>query len=466
MQLVFSSLYFLTLFLPLNLALYYTLKSRTMRNWLLILSSLFFYAWGEPVWVTLLVFSTLFDYFNAGVAGRHRGSWKGKAAVALSVAGNLLILGFFKYSGFIAGNLNGLLGTNLQATAFGLPIGISFYTFQTISYVVDVYRGEVEAQRSFFKLLLFVSLFHQLVAGPIVRYREIAGAIDHRVETPAQFNSGVSRFIMGLGKKVLLANTAGQLCENFLGTDYTRLPVTGAWLGIALFALQIYFDFSGYSDMAIGLGKMFGFTYKENFNYPYISRSATEFWRRWHISLGSFFRDYVYIPLGGNRKRHLANLFVVWVLTGLWHGASWNFVLWGLYYFLLILLEKTFLLRVFEKLPALLSRLYLWAAVLVGWVFFYHLNLDEALQFLAVMLGIKACAFTGPEVAIHFLNNALFLVIAVLGCTPAANYLVERCGGSPALSRALRPLANIIVLLLSIIFLVGQSYNPFLYFRF
>ena len=463
---VFSSLYFLTLFLPLNLILYYTLKSRSLRNWLLIVSSLFFYAWGEPVWVTLLVFSTLFDYFNAGVAGRHRGSWKGKAAVALSVAGNLLILGFFKYSGFIAGNLNSLLGINLQTTAFGLPIGISFYTFQTISYVVDVYRGEVEAQRSFFKLLLFVSLFHQLVAGPIVRYREIAGAIEHRVETPAQFNSGVSRFIMGLGKKVLLANTAGRLCENFLGTDYTRLPVAGAWLGIALFALQIYFDFSGYSDMAIGLGKMFGFTYKENFNYPYISRSATEFWRRWHISLGSFFRDYVYIPLGGNRKRHLANLLVVWALTGLWHGASWNFVIWGLYYFVLIFAEKTLLLGVFKKAPALLSRLYLWGAVLVGWVFFYHLDLGEALHFLGIMFGVKACAFTSPEVAIHFLNNALFLVIAVLGCTPAANYVLRRLRDTVAVNRVLLPLANIVVLVLSIIFLVGQSYNPFLYFRF
>jgi alginate O-acetyltransferase complex protein AlgI len=472
--LVFSSLFFLCVFLPLNLALYYVIKNRTYRNWLLIITSLVFYAWGEPVWITLLVFSTLFDYYNALVAGRNRGNWKSKAAVVVSVTGNLLLLGFFKYSGFIVENLNGLLGTDLQITAFGLPIGISFYTFQTISYVVDVYRGEIEAQQSFSKLLLFVSLFHQLVAGPIVRYQDIAGEIEHRVETLEQFNYGVSRFIMGLGKKVLIANTAGKICESFLGTDYSRLPVTGAWLGIFLFALQIYFDFSGYSDMAIGLGKMFGFTYKENFNYPYISRSATEFWRRWHISLGSFFRDYVYIPLGGNRRHYIRNLFVVWSLTGLWHGASWNFVVWGLYYFALIFIEKIFLLRVFEKLPAIVSRLYLWMAVLVGWVFFYHLDLGQALEFLGIMFGVKAAAFSGPEVTIQFLNSAVFLFIAAVACTPVMKHLGDRVEellpGKPegifVVDKVLKPLANMVVFVLSIIFLVGQSYNPFLYFRF
>jgi len=471
---VFSSLFFLCVFLPLNLILYYVIKNRTHRNWLLIITSLLFYAWGEPVWVMLLIFSTLFDYYNALIAGRNRGNWKGKAALVISVAGNLIILGFFKYSGFIVDNLNSLLGTELQIASFGLPIGISFYTFQTISYVVDVYRGETDAQPSFFKLLLFVSLFHQLVAGPIVRYKDIAGEIEHRVETPEQFNYGVSRFIMGLGKKVLIANTAGQICENFLGTDYSRLPVTGAWLGILLFALQIYFDFSGYSDMAIGLGKMFGFTYKENFNYPYISRSASEFWRRWHISLGSFFRDYLYIPLGGGKRHQVRNLFVVWALTGLWHGASWNFVIWGLYYFVLILLENKFLLRLFEKLPAIFSRVYLWTAVLVGWVFFYHLDLGEALQLLGIMFGVNAAAFTGPEVAIHFLNNALFLLVAAAGCTPLIKEMGSRLKGHipgktsriSVIGKVIMPLANIVVLVLSLIFLVGQTYNPFLYFRF
>jgi len=449
-------------------------KNRTFRNWLLVITSLIFYAWGEPVWVALLVFSTLFDYFNALVVGRNRGNWKGRAALAVSVAVNLIILGFFKYAGFIADNLNSLLGTELHIASFGLPIGISFYIFQTISYVVDVYRGETEAQPSFLKLLLFVSLFHQLVAGPIVRYKDIAAEIEHRVETLKQFHDGVSRFIMGLGKKVLIANTAGKIGESFLGVDYTRLPVTGAWLGIFLFALQIYFDFSGYSDMAIGLGKMFGFTYKENFNYPYISRSATEFWRRWHISLGSFFRDYVYIPLGGNRRHYIGNLFVVWSLTGLWHGASWNFVLWGLYYFVLIVLEKKFLLRLFAKLPAIVSRLYLWTAVLAGWVFFYHVDLGEALEFFGIMFGVKASAFSGPEVAIHFWNNALFLLVAAVGCTPVLKYLGGRVKGlfpgkpegMMVVHKVLQPLANMAILVLSIIFLVGQSYNPFLYFRF
>ncbi len=471
---VFSSLFFLCVFLPLSLALYYAIKNRTYRNWLLIITSLIFYAWGEPVWIALLIFSTLFDYFNALLAGRNRGNWKGKAAVALSVTGNLLILGFFKYSGFLLDSLNALLGTSLQITAYGLPIGISFYTFQTISYVVDVYRGETEAQRSFFKLLLFVSLFHQLVAGPIVRYKDIAGEIEHRVESREQFNYGVTRFIMGLGKKVLIANTAGKICENFMGVNYARLPVTGAWLGIFLFTLQIYFDFSGYSDMAVGLGRMFGFTYKENFNYPYIARSASEFWRRWHISLGSFFRDYLYIPLGGNKRHYIRNLLVVWSLTGLWHGASWNFVVWGLYYFLLIFLEKRFLLRLFEKLPAVVSRIYLWTAVMVGWVFFYHLNLGQALEFLGVMFGIKASTLSGPEVTIHFLNNALFLFIAALCCTPFAKYLAAgankllpgKTTTGFAVGKIAVPLANMVVFVLSIIFLVGQSYNPFLYFRF
>ena len=471
---VFSSLYFICLFLPLNLVLYYGIRNRSYRNWLLIITSLIFYAWGEPVWVLLLIFSTLFDYFNALVVGRNRDRWLGKAALVLSITGNLLILGFFKYSGFLLNNLNLLLGIGLQTTTFGLPIGISFYTFQTISYVVDVYRGEIEPQRSFPRLLLFVSLFHQLVAGPIVRYKEIAGEIDHRIESWEQFNYGVGRFIIGLGKKVLLANTAGEIAVAFLGIDYAQLPVTGAWLGIFLFALQIYFDFSGYSDMAIGLGKMFGFTYRENFNYPYVARSATEFWRRWHISLGSFFRDYLYIPLGGNRRHHLRNLLVVWGLTGLWHGASWNFVLWGLYYFILIFMEKRFLLSFFEKLPVIISRLYLGVAVLVGWVLFYHLDLGKALEFLGVMFGVRAYAFSSPEVALHFMDNALFLVIATIGCTPLIRHWVKRLGeiksgeevANLKIVRILSPLVYMALFVLSIIFLVGQSYNPFLYFRF
>jgi alginate O-acetyltransferase complex protein AlgI len=463
----------LCIFLPVNLFLYFIIKNRTWRNWILILSSLFFYAWGEPVWITAMIFSGVFDYFNGLMVEKYHGTKKAKFFVALSITGNLLLLGAFKYSGFFVENINALLDINLNVPRFSLPIGISFYTFQTISYVVDVYRGEVKAQRSPFKFMLFVSLFHQLVAGPIVRYSDIAAEIEHREVTATGFSEGVNRFIIGLGKKVLIANTAGELALSFLGTDYEKLPVAGAWLGILLYAFQIYFDFSGYSDMAIGLGRMYGFTYKENFNYPYISKSATEFWRRWHISLGSFFRDYLYIPLGGNRRNHARNLLVVWFLTGLWHGASWNFIIWGLYYFVFVFAEKLFLKKLLDRIPAFFSRIYLLLIVLVGWVFFYHIDMGEGLRFLGVMFG-RAYAFTNSEVSILFRGNALFLVLAVIASTPLAKRLFEAVKtyflGNRArvvfMDRVFKPVINIFILVLSLAFLVGQSYNPFLYFRF
>ena len=302
---VFSSLIFLYFFLPLNLILYFSIKNHSYRNAILIISSLIFYAWGEPVWIILLIVSASVDYFNGRVIENNRGTWKAKAALISSLVINLSFLATFKYSGFIIDNFNQLLGLNLPQVNFHLPIGISFYTFQTISYVIDVYRNEVKAQKSYFDFLLFVSLFHQLVAGPIVRYKDIASEIERRVITWSDFSQGINRFAIGLGKKAIIANTAGALSDSFLKGDLHQLSTLGAWYGIGLFAFQIYFDFSGYSDMAIGLGRMFGFHYLENFNYPYISRTATDFWRRWHISLGSFFRDYVYIPLGGNKKQHL-----------------------------------------------------------------------------------------------------------------------------------------------------------------
>lgn len=470
---VFSSLVFLCIFLPINLFLYFIIKNRTWRNGILIVSSLFFYAWGEPIWITAMIFSGMFDYFNGLMVEKYHGTKKAKAFVALSVTGNLLLLGAFKYSGFFVENINALLGLSLPVPHISLPIGISFYTFQTISYVVDVYRGEVKAQQSPFKLLLFVSLFHQLVAGPIVRYKDIAAEIEHREITVAGFSEGVNRFIIGLGKKVLIANTAGELSLNFLGTDYGKLPVAGAWLGIALYAIQIYFDFSGYSDMAIGLGRMFGFTYKENFNYPYISKSATEFWRRWHISLGTFFRDYLYIPLGGNRRHQVRNLLIVWFLTGFWHGASWNFIIWGLYYFVFVFVEKLFLNKVLERIPAIFSRIYLLLVVLIGWVFFWHTDLGECFRFIGVMFG-NAYAFTNSEVSLLFRSNALFLVIAVIASTPLAKKLFEAMKAYfednrervAFMDRVFKPVINIFILVLSLAFLVGQSYNPFLYFRF
>jgi alginate O-acetyltransferase complex protein AlgI len=471
---VFSSLLFLCVFLPINLILYYSINNDTCKNWVLIITSLIFYAWGEPVWITVLIFTAIFDYVNGLLAQKYRGCWKGKWVVALSVTGNLLILGFFKYFGFIAENLNGLLGSNIPVTSFSLPIGISFYTFQSISYVVDVYRGEVAAQKSPFKFLLFVSLFHHLVAGPIIRYKDIVQNIENRVLTIEAFNTGVSRFIVGLGKKVIIANQAGEFAKTFLDTDYMRLPVLGAWLGILLFAIQIYFDFSGYSDMAIGLGKMYGFNYKENFNYPYAAKSATEFWRRWHMSLTSFFRDYVYIPLGGNRKHHLRNMLVVWFLTGFWHGASWNFIVWGLYFFVLLVLEKYVLFKFEKRIPQILWRCYFLVIILVGWVFFYHSNLREAVQFIGIMFGINAPSWSSPEVAICMRNYALFILIALIGSTPIVKKLFERLKktllekqiGIYTADQLIKSAVNIAIFIGSIIMLVGQSYNPFLYYKF
>lgn len=459
---VFSSLFFLCIFLPVSLGLYYLIKNRTYRNLILILTSLFFYAWGEPVWISILIVSTLINWFLALKISENKNNWKGKAALTLSVAENLLILVFFKYSGFIAENINLVIGSNIGLGSVGLPIGISFFTFKIISYTADVYMGEVNAQKSPFKLLLYVSLFHQIMAGPIVRYKDMEEAIDNRVETVELFNDGVNRFIIGLGKKVLLSNTAAKVAVNFLGTDYTRLSVLGAWFGVILFALQLYFDFSGYSDMAIGLGKMFGFTYKENFNYPYISRTATEFWRRWHISLGSFFKDYVYIPLGGNRRFRIRNLFIVWLLTGLWHGASWNFIIWGLYFFVLICVEKLFFKKPLEMIPGIFSRIYLWVAVLVGWVFFYHTDLSQAFTFLGIMFGAKNTPFSSPEVSIHFWNNAVLLLIALIGCTPVFKGLNQKF----KFGAFAKPVFNTMVLILSLIFLAGQTYSPFMYFKF
>ncbi len=454
--------------------LYFLIDNKAYRNAILIVMSLFFYAWGEPVWVTILIFSAVVDYFHGLIAEKYRGSWQSKAALASSLIINLSLLGFFKYSGFVFGNINSLFNISIPISKYHLPVGISFYTFQTISYVFDVYRGEVEAQKSPFKLLLFVSLFHQLVAGPIVRYKDIAAEIEHRIITLGGFNEGIKRFIVGLGKKVIIANTAGELAEIFLEGEISGLPVLGAWFGIALFAFQIYFDFSGYSDMAIGLGKMFGFNYRENFNYPYISRSATEFWRRWHISLGSFFRDYLYIPLGGNKKHYARNIFIVWFLTGFWHGAGWNFIVWGLYFGLLIFLEKKLLAKVLEVLPGFVSHAYLIIVALTGWVFFYFTDLSRGIEFLGRMYGFGRVAITNSELHIYAMNNAVFLVIAIIACLPAAGlirkyivFLADKSRTAAYITQEIAPFAvNAIILASSIILLVGKTYNPFLYFRF
>ncbi len=470
---VFSSLIFLYAFLPACLVIYYVWSNRTWQNWVLIVFSLIFYAWGEPVWVSLLILSSFVDYLNGLWIARVRGRPAAKLAVVCTLVFNLGVLAVFKYQGFIIENINFLTGLHIPIPEHHLPIGISFYTFQTISYVIDVYRDEVPAQRDFSKFLLFVSLFHQLVAGPIVRYKDIAHEIEHRVFQWVDFSYGVTRFAVGLAKKVVLANPAGEVASSFLDANPDRLSVLGSWWGILFYTFQIYFDFSGYSDMAIGLGKMFGFTYKENFNYPYAAHSATEFWRRWHISLSSFFRDYLYIPLGGSRTRPFVSLMAVWFLTGLWHGASWNFVVWGLFYGVLILLERGFQRWTGRDIPRWIGHPYLILMTLVGWTFFYFTNLGRAFAHLGRMFGVSGAALSDPAVELSFHGNVFLLLVLVIASMPVLPALLRFLEQRDVLRRAflpaipaVLPVVNVALVAFASILLVGRSYNPFLYFRF
>ena len=468
---VFANLLFLYLFLPLNLLLYFLSGSLAWRNFVLVAFSFVFYAWGEPVWVVLLITSAGFDYMNGRLIETYRGRWPAKAALGLSLVMNLGLLCTFKYSGFLVENLNQLLGLGLPVPSFALPIGISFYTFQTLSYVVDVYRGDTQAQKNPAYYLLYLSMYHQLVAGPVVRYADVAREIGSRTQDAASFSEGLTRLLFGLTKKVLVANTAGSLATQFLDGSMAQLSVGGAWFGAVLYTLQIYYDFSGYSDMAIGLGRMFGFHYRENFNYPYISRSATEFWRRWHISLSSFFRDYVYIPLGGNRKLPYRNLLVVWFLTGLWHGASWNFILWGLYWGAFIALERLFLRRVLDRLPRLVGHLYLLVLAVTGWMLFYFTDLTKLGSFLQVLFGAAGAPLWDSRTEITLLNNLFWLLLAVVFCAPVVRsvkrFAAQRLsGGKLGVSLVAQTALNLGLLILCTAQLVGQSYNPFLYYRF
>ena len=460
---VFSSLVFLYQFLPLNLLLYFAWKNETSRNVLLTVLSLMFYAWGEPVWITLLVYSATFDYFAARLIERSRGTRGATFALAASVTSNVALLAVFKYSGFVVETLNRAAGTHFVPPSFSLPIGISFYTFQTISYVVDVYRGNVRAQCSWIKFMMFVSLFHQLVAGPIVRYIHIANEIEHRLHLPGDFSRGVTRMCMGLFKKVCIANVAGELVHKYMDGNLGALSVGESWLGLIAYTLQIYFDFSGYSDMAIGLGLMFGFHYHENFDHPYVARSVIDFWRRWHISLSTFFRDYVYIPLGG--KDRFRNLFIVWALTGLWHGASWNFVLWGVYYGLFIAVERLVLRRVLDALPRIFQHAYLLFVVVLGWALFYFTDLARLRTYLGVMFG---CApLIGADLVEVLREHVFWFALAIVLCVPM-HRVVKRWvdDDAPAWIGAARVAVNVGILLVATSMLVGKSYNPFLYFRF
>lgn len=465
---VFSNTLFIYLFLPLNLLFYYGVKGRINKNLILVIFSLIFYAWGEPLWIILLIFSALIDYIHGLIIEKYRGQKLDKIALISSLMLNLGLLIIFKYSPFIYENINMIFNLSLEIPKISLPIGISFYTFQTISYTVDVYKGEVKAQKSFIKFLMYVSLYPQLVAGPIVRYTDVAQEIEHRKSSINDISEGINRFIVGLGKKVLIANTAGVFINNYMNSNLQSLSILEAWFGILMFTIQIYFDFSGYSDMAIGLGKMFGFTYIENFNYPYISKSATEFWRRWHISLGSFFRDYVYIPLGGNRKHMVFNLIIVWFLTGIWHGASWNFIIWGLYFGALIYIEKKFLLKLFNKIPRIFSHIYLLLVVIIGWTLFYFTDISIAFEYLKILFGFTSNGLSTVEFSLVITNNVYWIIVSIILCTPIVKHIKNTVNKSYKRHyvEVMQIIFNVIILITSTSAIIGESYNPFLYFRF
>lgn len=465
---VFSSILFLFYFLPITLILYFIIPKIPWKNLVIFVTSLLFYAWGEPVYVVIMLFSTFFDYVNGLLLEKYEGNQKARKRVLLvSVLINLGILGFFKYTDFIIGNINALTGLGIPLLHLALPIGISFYTFQTMSYTIDVYRGDAPVQHSVIAFGSYVALFPQLIAGPIVRYNTIAEQLQGRKESTDKFSEGLIRFIAGLGKKVLLANNIGYVWDTVNAMGLGEVSVLTAWLGIIAYTFQIYFDFSGYSDMAIGLGKMFGFDFLENFNYPYVSRSVTEFWRRWHMSLGTWFREYVYIPLGGNRKgmaRMYFNTFVVWMATGLWHGASWNFVLWGLYYGILLVIEKTFLLKVLDKLPGFIANVYTMFLVIIGWALFAMEDLNRCLSYIGLMFGQGAAALYDQQGLYLLLSNLPILIVLIIASTPWPRLLMRKMTDKRLY--ILRPVLGIVLFLVCTAYLVDSTYNPFLYFRF
>ncbi len=493
---VFSSLVFMYVFFAVALVAYFWSKDIKIRNIILCALSVFFYAWGEPLWVILLIVGCAIDFvlgLNIEKQLRKGNKQTAKLLMILSVIENIAVIGVFKYSGFLVSNINGIFRAAIPVPSFTLPIGISFFTFQKLSYSIDVYRGEVKAQRSFVNFLLYISMFFQLIAGPIVRYSWIESEIEKRSINVHEFSKGIKRFCFGLGKKVLLANAAGVFVDKIMKVaDPAKELTTGeAWLGVFMFALQIYYDFSGYSDMAIGLGRMFGFHFPENFKYPYAASTITEFWRRWHISLSSFFKDYVYIPLGGNRKHMLFNIFVVWALTGLWHGASWNFVLWGLFYGVLLVIEKYFVLkplanakknikRMFKKTTAMIINACIFIVqkaifiyiTLMGWTLFYFENTSSLGAYLKVLYGGGAEKSTiNADIMLN--NNLWWFIVAIVMTQPVlkiTKYIALRAqrkyGALIYTNDIVSSALSILLLVISTIMLVGNSFNPFLYFNF
>ncbi len=470
---VFSSITFLTLFLPCVLILYFLRSSLRWRNGVLLAASLLFYAWGEPVWILCMIASVVINYVCAIAIEKAPTLLARRTALVIGVIASLAALFYFKYAAFLLNSLTGLVGVQVKLPVLELPVGISFYTFQVLTYTVDVYRKKSPIQWNLAKLMLYISCFPQLIAGPIVQYTDVAKMLDERTSTLDSFTTGMKRFVVGLSKKVLIANTCGLILEKLpLVTADTSTSVLCAWYAAGLYALQLYFDFSGYSDMAIGIGRIFGFTFKENFNYPYISKSASEFWRRWHISLGAFFRDYVYIPLGGNRKgsvRTILNLLIVWMLTGFWHGASWNFVLWGLYYGILLILERFVMKKWLDQLPGPVAVAYSLVVVLVGWMIFYYTDLGCVGNHIGAMFGIGATGLTDAVTLAVIKKYTVLPLIAAIAATPVVPWLAGKIQPDSRLQGAVDLGTTFVLtglLVLSVIFIVGQSYNPFIYFRF
>ena len=462
---LFTSISFLYYFLPIVIILYFIVPKK-FKNFILFLSSIFFYFCGEPIYTFLMIGEIFIAYVGARYLEKHR-----KKSILVSLlAIHIGALGLFKYSDFIINNINQIFGSKIPLLKLALPIGISFYTFQIISYVVDVYRGKVKAQKSFLKLATYVSLFPQLIAGPIVRYETIEKELDSRTSNFENFAYGVRRFVIGLGKKVLIANMLGELCDVFSTTN--EKSILFYWIFAISYSLQIYFDFSAYSDMAIGLGRMFGFHFLENFNYPYISKSITEFWRRWHMSLSSWFRDYVYIPLGGNRKGTIIlvrNIFIVWALTGIWHGANWTFVIWGLMFGIMLIIEKLFLAKHLEKMPSILQRIYVLFTVMISFIIFNANSIGEAWNNIIGLFGANGESLINASTVYYLKSYLVVLVIAIIGSTPLLKNIIEKLKtktNANKIINLLEPIAMASILIIVTAYFVDNSYNPFLYFRF
>lgn len=467
---LFSSIVFLFSFLPAVMILYYLLPVR-FRNVILLLASLVFYAWGEPVYLFLMLLSILFNYFSGlDIARNLQDKRAAKRSLVFNLIINLAVLGFFKYEGFVLDTLNGILPVHISYHALPLPIGISFYTFQILSYIIDVYRGNVKVQTNLPNFALYVTMFPQLIAGPIVQYADVDEQLASREVSRTKFGEGSMYFIRGLAKKVLLANTSGMIFTEVSGLAKGNIAVMTAWLGAFAYMFQIYFDFSGYSGMAIGLGKMLGFEFNMNFNYPYVSKSITEFWRRWHISLSSWFRDYVYIPLGGNRVskiKHIRNLLIVWFLTGLWHGAAWNFVAWGLYYGVILIIEKYLLSPVLDRLPDVVRHIYSIVLVVIGWVLFFSSSFGQAADYIRVMFGAGAHGFADRESMYLLTSNLILWLILIFGSTPLVHFRYEHMLRTKKWNTTIiNSVVYAALFIVCIAYLVTETYNPFLYFRF